>query len=218
MCGQRGGHGGAETPRGQDARRAAVSSRGGRGRPWSGTRAAPPSRSPAPARLARRTKAAPSRRRCWPAARSERLAGLVLRVFEAEGLLVFGKKDLQGPGASIAFQEEGGADGQVGAEERLLAPAGGVADQDDPHRLVGQGVVPQGGATEDQRAGGVPGHIRRVLAATTKCSMDRLVQDAGSDSALAGRLQRERCSEGNSSGLVRFCRTERACRCMLPSK
>ena len=48
-----------------------------------------------------------------------------------------------------------------------------------------------------------PGDIMKVLGAATMCSMGRIVRDAGGASALAGRLQCERGSEGNSSRPLR---------------
>src|SRR5262249_53286473 len=57
-----------------------------------------------------------------------------------------------GPAASIALQDEGVLDGQVGTEERLVAaPAAGVTDDDDADRLGAQGAVPEGGTAEHER-------------------------------------------------------------------
>ena len=59
-------------------------------------------------------------------------------------------------------------DGEVGAEERLVAAAAaGVSDDDDADRLVAQRAVPEGGAAEDQRGDLPPveGDRQRVPAA-----------------------------------------------------
>src|SRR5205085_8268341 len=78
------------------------------------------------------------------------------------------KRHLDGPPASVALQDEGVIDGEIGAEERLVAAsAAGVSDDDDPDRLVAQGAVPEGGAAEDQRGDLPPieGDRQRVPAA-----------------------------------------------------
>jgi len=78
--------------------------------------------------------------------------GLVLGILEAEELLLVVKRDLDGPPASVALQDEGVVDGEVGAEEGLVtAAATRVPDDHDPDRLVAQGAVPEGGAAEDER-------------------------------------------------------------------
>ena len=74
------------------------------------------------------------------------LGGLVLGILEAEELLLIVKRDLDGPSPSIAFEDEGVVDGEVGTEERLVpAAAAGISDDDDADRLVAQRAVPEGG-------------------------------------------------------------------------
>ena len=75
---------------------------------------------------------------------------LALRVGQAQELLGAMKSDLQGPAADIGFQDEDGINGQVGAEEGLVAAlAAGVADQDDLDRCVAQSRVPERAQGQD---------------------------------------------------------------------
>jgi hypothetical protein len=83
---------------------------------------------------------------------SHGLGGLVLGILEAEELLLVVEGDLDGPPASIALEDEGVVNGQVGAEECLVAAAtAGISDDDDADRLRAQRAVPEGGTAEDQR-------------------------------------------------------------------
>src|SRR6185437_12441905 len=77
---------------------------------------------------------------------------LVLGIGEAEELLLVVKCHFDGPPPSVAFQDEGVVDGEVGAEERLVAAsAAGVSDDDDLDRLVAERAVPESGAAKGQR-------------------------------------------------------------------
>src|SRR3954469_875203 len=88
---------------------------------------------------------------------------------EAEELLPVVKRDLDGPSASVAFEDEGGIDSQVGTEEGLVtATAAGISDDDYADRLVSERAVPEGGTAEDER-GDLPtveGDGQRITAPT----------------------------------------------------
>src|SRR5262249_36954595 len=130
------------------------------------------------------------------------LGGLVLRILEAEELFLLVERHLDGPPASVALQDEGGVDREVGAEERLVAAATArVAHDDDADRLVAQGAVPAGGAAEHER-GDLPtveGERQRVPA--TAGGRHRLrggqaVAPLARSAALAGAATAGSCPEG----------------------